>query len=275
MTSNTSQHLGKFLMEKRQQLDAVTLGYTKGRRRTPGLRREEVADRACISTTWYTWLEQGRGGTPSAAALARVAQALCLSQAETEYLFLTTLGRLPQVDYSPTSIIDPALQTVVDSLYPNPALIRNLRWDVLAWNQSAATIFTNYAELPPEKRNIMRQFFLRKAAMDANPNWRSTARIIVSALRADLARLGEDEASQQLIAELCEGSEIFSSLWHSHDISDVKDGVKRLQLPEFGALNLHYSSFIVSSSPELSMIVYTPEGEVDKNKMVEILNSDS
>lgn len=272
MPTNNSQHLGQFLMEKRKNLDAHALGYAKGRRRTPGLRREEVADRACISTTWYTWLEQGRGGTPSAETLSRIAKALSLTQSETEYLFLTTLGHLPQSQYANSSSIDPTLQTVVDSLNPNPALVRNLKWDVLAWNTAAAKVFTNYAELSPEQRNVMRLFFLGKGSRVANPHWQSTARIIVSSLRADLARLGEDESSQALIQELCEKSDIFRSIWNSHEISDVKDGVKILSLPNIGEISLHYSSFIVSSSPELSLLVYTPMSASDKESLLALIN---
>src|SRR5580693_1979795 len=126
--------LGDYLRDRRSRLDPVALGFTTGRRRTPGLRREEVAARANISPTWYTCLEQGRGGAPSAEALERIAGALMLTEVEREHLFLVGLGRPPQVRYRKDEGVTPRLQRVLDALEPSPALIRTATWDVVAWN---------------------------------------------------------------------------------------------------------------------------------------------
>src|SRR5580704_2067413 len=115
---------GTYLKDRRAKLDPVALGFTAQRRRTPGLRREEVAQRANISATWYTWLEQGRGGAPSADVLDRIARALMLTDAEREHLFLLGLGRPPEVRYQKHEGVTPRLQRVLDALEPSPALIR-------------------------------------------------------------------------------------------------------------------------------------------------------
>src|SRR5579863_2498929 len=121
--------LGTYLKDRRLKLDPSSFGFPAGRRRTPGLRREEVASRANISPTWYTWLEQGRGGAPSADVLDRIARALLLTEIEREHLFLIGLGRTPQVRYQPPAGVAPHLQRVLDALEFSPAYIRTSIWD--------------------------------------------------------------------------------------------------------------------------------------------------
>src|SRR6201982_2368858 len=145
----TENQLGTYLRDRRRKLDPATFGVPRERRRTPGVRREEVAQRANISPTWYTWLEQGRGGAPSADVLDRIARALMLTNVEREHLFLLGLGRPPAVRYQPTEGVTPRLQRVLDALYPSPALIRTATWNVLAWNRAATVLLTDYESLPP------------------------------------------------------------------------------------------------------------------------------
>ena len=128
--------LGAYLRSRRAKLDPAALGFSSERRRTPGLRREEVAQRASISPTWYTWLEQGRGGAPSADVLDRIARALMLTDVEREHLFLLGLGRAPEVRYRKQEGVTPRLQRVLDALDPVPALFRTAIWDVVAWNRA-------------------------------------------------------------------------------------------------------------------------------------------
>src|SRR5579863_5200212 len=130
----TENLLGIYLKDRRMKLDPAALGFPRSRRRTPGLRREEVAQRANISPTWYTWLEQGRGGAPSADVLDRIARALMLTDVEREHLFLIGLGRPPEMRYRNREGVTPRLQRVLDALEPSPALIRTAIWDVVAWN---------------------------------------------------------------------------------------------------------------------------------------------
>ena len=123
--------LGSYLKDRRAKLDPTAFGFAPKRRRTPGLRREEVAQRANISPTWYTWLEQGRGGAPSAGVLDRIARALMLTDVEREHLFLLGLGHPPDVRYRKDQGVTPRLQRVLDALEPCPALIRTAIWNVV------------------------------------------------------------------------------------------------------------------------------------------------
>jgi len=271
MKHTQEHHLATFLKGKRQSIDPISLGYDNVRRRTPGLRREEVAQRANISVTWYTWLEQGRGGAPSEEVLSRIATALLLSDAEKEYLYLTTLGRLPKADYQLSDVITPRLQSILDALNPNPAIIRNLTWDVLAWNESAAAVLTDYSLLTVEERNIMRLFFFQNEVKAHNRDWLDTAHLIVSAFRSDIARLGETAHTEHLVVELMAHSEEFKSCWTSQKISQFSEGMKYLNKPEIGEISLAYSSFNVSSSPELSLIVYTPNSEESLDKVKQLI----
>src|SRR5258706_2224144 len=125
--------LGTYLKDRRTRLDPASFGFSMKRRRTPGLRREEVAQRANVSATWYTWLEQGRGGGPSADVLDRIARALMLTEVEREHLFLLGLGRPPEVRYQAAEGVTPRLQHVLDALETSPALVKTPTWDVVAW----------------------------------------------------------------------------------------------------------------------------------------------
>ena len=144
MTAETNNLLGSYLKGRRARLDPAAFGFAVGRRRTPGLRREEVAQRANISPTWYTWLEQGRGGAPSADVLNRIAAALMLTDIEREHVFLLGLGRPPEVRYKAAEGVTPRLQRLLDALEVSPALIKTATWDVVAWNRAAAAVLTDY-----------------------------------------------------------------------------------------------------------------------------------
>jgi transcriptional regulator with XRE-family HTH domain len=184
----TETLFGVYLKDRRAKLDPAAFGFPSQRRRTPGLRREEVAQRAHISPTWYTWLEQGRGGAPSADVLDRIAQALMLTDVEREHLFLLGLGRPPEVRYRKDEGVTPRLQRVLDALEPSPALIRTATWDVVAWNRAATVMLTDYGSLPPQQRNILRFIFLDPRVRAAQHDWESVARLVVGAFRVDAAR---------------------------------------------------------------------------------------
>src|SRR5436190_21375637 len=138
----SENRLGVYLKDRRTRLDPTAFGFSAARRRTPGLRREEVAQRANISPTWYTWLEQGRGGAPSADVLNRIAGGLMLTEVEREHLFLLGLGRPPEVRYKAAEGVTPRLQRLLDALEVSPALIKTATWEVVAWNRAAAAVLT-------------------------------------------------------------------------------------------------------------------------------------
>ena len=248
--------LGTFLRDRRARLDPAALGFAGGRRRTPGLRREEVAQRANISPTWYTWLEQGRGGAPSADVLDRLATGLMLTEAEREHLFVLGLGRPPESRYQRTEGITPRLQRVLDAFPHSPAIIKNATWDVVAWNRAATMVLMDYAELPPERRNILRLMFEHAHVRAAQEDWLKVARFVVGAFRADAARAGAETA--ELVAELSRISPEFAALWQDNDVAGHGEGTKRLHHPELGLIELEFSLFAVDGRPDLSMMIYNP-----------------
>ena len=262
--------LGAYLKSRRTKLDAASLGYPAGRRRTSGLRREEVAQRANISATWYTWLEQGRGGRPSAEVLDRIARALTLTDVEREHLFLIGLGRPPSLHYRGGDTITPRLQRLLDTLTYSPAIVRTATWDVVAWNRAAAAVLTDYGLLPPDQRNILRMIFCDSRVRAAQADWETVARFVVAAFRVDAARAGADDEVAPLVDELCRSSKEFASMWSDNDVETHGDGVKRLHHPQVGPLTLEYSAFGVDGRPDLSLIVYNPATPADQ-RLVEAL----
>ncbi|PXW29300.1 helix-turn-helix transcriptional regulator [Paraburkholderia caballeronis] len=259
MSVTAAQTLGDFLRSRRTRLDPASFGFA-GRRRTPGLRREEVAQRANISSTWYTWLEQGRGGAPSAEVLERICAALMLTDIEREHLFMLGLGRPPEVRYRSVDGVNPRLQRVLDSLDASPSIIKTATWDVVAWNRAAAVVLTDYSMLPAGQRNILRFLFSDPAVRAKQREWESVARFVVGAFRADVARAGLASEVGDLVDDLCRASPDFDRMWRDNQVLGHSGGenVKRLLHPRLGPVELEYSLFAVDGRPDLGMIVYTP-----------------
>lgn len=269
MMNDGTNRLGTYLRDRRARLDPVTFGFDVGRRRTPGLRREEVASRANISPTWYTWLEQGRGGAPSADVLDRIAKGLMLTEPEREHLYMLGLGRPPEARYQPVDEITPRLQRVLDGMAFSPAIIKNAIWDVLGWNRAAAALLTDYSQLPSDQRNILRLMFTNGSGRNRNEDWESVARFVVGAFRADMARAGAQGSmdAARLVEELSRLSPEFEALWQDNDVIAHSEGVKRIRHPSAGLVKLEFSSFAVEGRPELGMIVYNPATQTDAEKV--------
>jgi transcriptional regulator with XRE-family HTH domain len=267
----TNNKLGAYLRDRRTRIDPASFGFSVGRRRTPGLRREEVASRANISPTWYTWLEQGRGGAPSADVLDRLATGLMLTDPEREHLFMLGLGRPPDVRYRPVEGVTPRLQRVLNALEVSPALIKTATWDVIAWNRAAAAMLTDYGKLPREQRNILRLMFGSARTHTPQEDWSALARRVVAAFRADVARAGADEDVARLVEELSRTSPEFAAIWRANEVAAGGEGVKRLHHPEAGLLEMEFSTFAVEGRPELAMIVYNPVSAADATRIREFI----
>jgi transcriptional regulator with XRE-family HTH domain len=260
--------LGTYLRDRRRKLDPAAFGLPPERRRTPGLRREEVAQRAHISPTWYTWLEQGRGGAPSADVLDRIARALVLTEVEREHLFLLGLGRPPEARYRESEGVTPRLQRVLDALDPSPALIRTATWTVIAWNRAATVMLGDYGALPPHRRNVLRILFLDPRARAAQADWESVARHVVGAFRVDAARAGAAAEVKPLVDELCRLSPEFRTMWRDHDVRGPDgEAVKHIRHPVLGPLSFEYSAFSVDGRTDLSLVVYNPTTPADAEKI--------
>ena len=260
--------LGIYLRDRRTKLDPAAFGFSAERRRTPGLRREEVAQRANISPTWYTWLEQGRGGAPSADVLNRISRALMFTDVEREHLFLLGLGRPPEVRYQENGGVTPRLQRVLDALDPSPALIRTATWNVVAWNRAATVMLGDYGALPPHQRNVLRIIFLDPRARAVQYDWESVARHVVGAFRVEAARAGAAAEVEPLVDELCRLSPEFRTMWRDNDVRSAHgEAVKHIRHPILGPLSFEYSTFSVDGRTDLSMVVYSPAKPADAEKI--------
>lgn len=272
---DTNEHqLGDYLKSRRTKLDPKALGYPMNRRRTPGLRREEVAQRANVSATWYTWLEQGRGGAPSSDVLDRISRALMLTTPEREHLFLIALGHPPEVRYQAKEGISHRIQRVLDALEFTPAFVRTVTWDLVGWNRAAAALF-GYETLPAENRNILRRLFTDPQSRAVQTDWKSVARFAIAAFRADIARAGASANVQALVDELRRTSAEFDTIWRENDVRTHGEGTKQLRHPLVGLLSLEYSAFSVDGRPDLSLVIYNPATPKDVDLIRRLIKSQS
>ncbi|HEY4182454.1 MAG TPA: helix-turn-helix transcriptional regulator [Kofleriaceae bacterium] len=261
--------LGVYLRDRRSKLDPTAFGFSAARRRTPGLRREEVAQRANVSATWYTWLEQGRGGAPSLDALERIAAALALSDAERDHLFFLALGHGPEArGVDSTTEITPQLQRVLDA-NANPSIIATSTWDIVGWNRAAVKLFGDYDKMPAKERNTLRLMF-SPGARERRVDWEHHARGVVAAFRAETARLGTSERATRLVDELSRSSPEFAAMWNDRDVAALGPGQTRIER-DGETLLLDYSSFGVNGQPDLHMIVYTPATAQDDERLRSLL----
>jgi transcriptional regulator with XRE-family HTH domain len=268
MSMPVANDFGIYLKDRRAKLDPATLGFPLTRRRTPGLRREEVAQRANVSATWYTWLEQGRGGAPSPDVLDRLARALMLTDVEREHLFLLALGRPPEIHYQTTGGVTPRLQRVLDSLELSPAYVKTSTWDIVAWNRAATMVLCDYEALAPEQRNSLRLVFCNPRVRSAMPNWQRDARFVVAAFRADTARAGAASNVKALVDELCRLSPEFEAMWRDNDVrTTYGEAAKQVRHPVAGLIGLEYSAFAVDGRPDLGMVIYNPATPADADRI--------
>jgi transcriptional regulator with XRE-family HTH domain len=264
--------LGRYLKDRRARLDPESLGFPTTRRRTPGLRREEVAQRANISATWYMWLEQGRGGAPSADVIRRIAHALLLTDAEREHLFLLALGRPPEPSYKGEEGITPRLQRTLDALVSCPAVIKTVTWDIVAWNRAASLVVLDRKKLEPSRNNILRFIFLNDNAPSVRSDWEETARFAVATFRSGIARAGAADSAKDLIEELIQKSPEFVKIWEENDVLAHTEGVKKLYHPVAGLINMEYSSFVVDGRADLNMLIFNAATEEDRTRLKSLLD---
>jgi hypothetical protein len=171
------------------------------------------------------------------------------------------------VRYRKDEGVTPRLQNVLNALEPSPALIRTATWDVVAWNQAATVIFTDYASLPPDQRNILRFIFLDPRVRAAQYNWESVARFVVGAFRVDAARAGAAAEVEPLVDELCRLSPEFKAMWRDNDVHTHGEGVKHIRHPVLGPIAFEYSAFAVDGRSDLTMVVYNPATAADAEKI--------
>ena len=250
---------GAFLRSRRARLTPSDVGLPNGfRRRTPGLRREEVALLAGVGATWYTWLEQGRDVRPSVEVLSAVADALLLDAAERRHLFV--LNDRPPPEPRPTGPerVEEPLLRMLESLTRQPAYVLGRRWDVLAWNRAAEVLFGDYGKLAGDQRNIMHILFADKAHRKLLIDWHDVAATVLAMFRAESARYVGDPDFERLIAGLTRVSPEFRELWSRQDVIRSLSSHKRIRHPVAGRMTFEYTTFAVTGSADMKLVVYTP-----------------
>ncbi|WP_405010938.1 helix-turn-helix domain-containing protein [Kitasatospora sp. NBC_01539] len=254
--------LSEFLRSRRARLRPEDVGLPRygGRRRVPGLRREEIAQLAGVSTAYYIRLEQGHGENVSTTVLDAIAGALQLDQVERDHLnrLARPVSRRSRGAQRPQRV-RPALQQLLDAMTEIPAYVLGLRMDVLAWNSLACALVGDFPSMPPEQRNMARQVFLTQAARDLYTDWEAKASDVVAGLRMDAGRIPDDPKLTSLIGELSVKSEDFRRLWATHDIRDKGHGVKELHHPVVGRLTVRYEMFRPPDDPDQVLLTYHAE----------------
>jgi transcriptional regulator with XRE-family HTH domain len=250
--------LGDFLRARRARLAPADLGLAAGlRRRTPGLRREEVALLAGLSTTWYTWLEQARDVAVSPHGLARIAAALRLDRAARDYLFDLAGRRDPTPAPDPDAL--PAALPACVAAIATPAYVLDRPWNLRVWNDAAARLFAGWLDVATaEPPNLLRFVFLSPQARALLPDWRERARRVLAEFRADCAAHLDDPPVARLLAELQRDSADFAALWRLHGVTARDGGARGFAHPERGLLRYDQTAFTLAGRPDLKLVVLTP-----------------
>ncbi|MFH5184993.1 helix-turn-helix transcriptional regulator [Paenibacillus sp. TAB 01] len=262
MTHNDEHRLhtlGQFLKKTRTRLTPAAAGISvTGRRRTPGLRREEVAQIAGVSTTWYTWLEQGRSIQVSSQVLERVATALQLSPEERSYLFLLANPQAADIFADQPEAIHPTLQRILDYLNPCPAFIADRRCNIVGWNQAAGAMLGNIGPLSQEERNIVWLSLMKQELREIVVNWEDFANDFISILRNYSSQYQGDPWYQEFIEHCGRIHPKFHSLWQHNDIRTLPKTVREFKHPQVGSMRFEITSFQVYAHADLRCCVYTP-----------------
>ncbi|MBZ6475943.1 helix-turn-helix transcriptional regulator [Streptomyces griseocarneus] len=256
--------LSEFLRSRRARLrpEDVGLAVHGGRRRVPGLRREELALLAGVSVAYYTRLEQGRGQNVSASVIDAIATALRLDRAERNHLTHlvrpATAGR-PRTGAVRPQRVRPAVQHLIDSMEGVPAYVLGRRLDIIAWNRLASALLGDFSALPPGQCNLARMIFLDPAARELYVEWEGKAADLVALLRLDAGCYPDDPRLAALVGELSVKSADFRALWAAHNVRDKGFGVKRLHHPVAGPLTLAYETLVLPADPDQQLVTYHAE----------------
>jgi len=251
------REFGAFLSSCRARLQPKEFGLPEGPRRTPGLRREEVAVLAGVSVSWYTWLEQGRDIQPSPDALRRIAKVLKLDRVESSHLYALSSLEAPAVEGG--GGVSAGLSMLVQAINPIPAYVRNTRLDILAWNDAIAELFVDYGSLQPHERNTLRLLFVYLPYRTQILDWEQMARGMISAFRAARAHAQDKAPFDSLVEELSSLSPEFRDWWQDTEVKGFEEGRKRLVHPATGqTLEFTYVALTPEGRPELSLVTYIP-----------------
>jgi len=253
--------LGEFIKTQRTQIPtaALRLGGST-RRRTPGLRREEIAQLCDISVTWYTWIEQGRTVSVSAAALARIAEALQLSRAKRAYLFELSGKKDPQAQDVLAQEIPDEILAVTDAI-KTPAYLLDRHWNAVAWNRAAKTLFVGWLDKKSKNgasRNLLEYTYCQPEAATLISDWEQRASRLAAEFRADCGMYLDEPEIARLVARLSTASAAFKRAWNLHDVVEKEGGERRFSHPALGQLAYRQVNLRVANRPELKLVMLLP-----------------
>jgi transcriptional regulator with XRE-family HTH domain len=255
------RELGDFIRAQREKLSPEAIGlFAAGRRRTPGLRREEVAQIAGLSTTWYTWIEQGRDVSMSPSSLSRLANALRLGRAERAYLFELAGKRDPDPGGDAADDLPDAVPACVDSIAA-PAYLLDRSWNARAWNKAAGRLFVGWLDRPREgnrDRNLLKFIFLEPGARALINGWEDRARRVTAEFRAHCGAHLNDRALRLLIDELRERSAGFARMWDQHGVLGREGGERTFNHPADGFLRYEQVTFDLAGHVEVKLTILVP-----------------
>ncbi len=253
------KELAEFLLALRQRGAPEEFGFPAGaRRRTQGLRREEVAQLAGISATWYTWIEQGRQVNVSAEALERLAGALKLSKSERTYLFDMADKRDPQAHALESDSVPDTLLHMLGSIHI-PAYIMGRTWDILAWNQPASDLFVDWLKPATPKPNLLRLVFQHPSAKHFVADWEMRARRLVAEFRADCRSHLEEPELKKLILDLSNSSPDFAAFWKQHDVLERQGGQRKFMHPQHGLISYQQITLRPVEQEQLKLVLLQPD----------------
>lgn len=256
--------LARFLRTRRERVSPDEFGLPiSKRRRTPGLRREELALLAGVGITWYTWLEQGRDITVSAPILESLARVLRLNADERAHLFLLAREQVPAEPIPTTETVTPALQLILDSMGVYPAYVICPRWDIIAWNQAATQVYGDFSTMSERERNLLWFFFTDQQQRAQIVNWEAQARHAVALFRAGTQRAIGEAWLTELVADLTEASPEFGEWWSHYDLQEMHPCEMQFNHPLVGLLHLQLTTFQLTDHSDLRMVVYTPAPGTD------------
>jgi len=250
--------LAEFLRARRSRLQPADVGLPDGaRRRTPGLRREEVAQLADISPTYYTFLEQGRDVRPSQQVLDSLSRALRLTGAERSHLHGLVHGVPPGAAPAAPDALAPEVAAMVARLDPWPAYVTGRCWDVLAVNRAARALWSDWPARPHAERNVLWWTFMDPAARTVLVDWESVAKAELARFRSAWARHPDDPQFAELISRLQEGSREVRRWWPEHEVVPLSSGVKRIRHAALGIIEFHHVVLQVADDPEQKLVTFT------------------
>jgi transcriptional regulator with XRE-family HTH domain len=258
VSAQQRRELADFLRTRRERVQPADVGLPRtSRRRTPGLRREELAMLAGISATWYTYLEQARDVRVSEQVLDGLATALVLDDNERTHLFLLAHGSAPANRTAPREALDPKVTRLLQILEPNPAYVTGARYDLLGWNPAAAALFTGFDELPKGRRNLAWWVFTNPAAKAVLVEWEHEAQALLARFRAAAGRHADDPSFASLADELSSLSPEFTTWWRRHDVLASSSGTKTMRDPQLGVVTLDHTVLKIADATDQHLVIYT------------------